>query len=109
MDRIERRFAAKDIRFRRVHELGSFQDLPDQEERKVDRNPDIRRDEFVTEKRIEGVEAVEENDDAEEEKGKIRRVGLKGGAEDQRVSVDALRFQGLVELNVRHGDAGPCE
>ena len=109
MDGVEGGFAAEDVGFGRLDELGPLEDLPEQVQREVNGDADVGGDEVVAQKGPESIKAVEHDDHGEEKEGEIGRIGLPGGAEDQRAAVHPLRFQRLVELDVCDGDVGPGE
>lgn len=109
MHRVESGFATENVGFGRVHKFGSLEDFPEGEEREVDGDTDVGGDELVAQEGLEDVEAVKQDDDGEEEEGKIGRVGLEMRPEDQIIPVHPLGFERFVELDVRDGDAGPCE
>lgn len=102
--RIQRRLPRLNIRLLRPHPPRPLHHLPNEKEGREDRNAGIGRDEIIQLKGLGGarerVEAVEEGDEGEEGEGEVRRVGLKGGFEDEGVARDALRVQGAVELDV---------
>ena len=57
----------------------------------------------------ENVKAVEEDNDDEEAERAPGQVRLEGALHHQRVAVDALRLQRLVEAQVAHADRAPRE
>lgn len=107
--RIQRRLAAENIRLSRINPLSPLEELPEHVQQEINRDPDVRRDEVVDVERPEDVEAIEQDDDAEEDQGGPGNIGLEGRAEDQSVAVDALGFEGFVELDVGDADADPGE
>lgn len=54
-------------------------------------------------------ETVEDDHKGEESEGDPSGVGLEGRLEYQRVAIDALRLQSLVETNVAQADTAPGE
>lgn len=104
---IQRGLARRDIRLGGIHPLGPLEDLPEEVEQEVDGDADVVCDEVVDAEGLENVEADEEGDYGEEEEGEPGEVGLHRGFEDEGVAVDALGFEGLVELDVGDQDGHP--
>ena len=107
---IEGGLAGVEIDVGGVEPLGALEDLPGEVEDDEDGDADVIGDEVVdVEGGTEDVEAVEDDDEGEEDEGGPGGVGLEGRLEDQRVAVDALRLERLVELDVRDADRAPRE
>ena len=98
-----------EIRLRRVYPFRPLEELPEGIEQEVNGDTDISGDEIVDRERRKGIEAVEEKDQGEKDQGDPAEVGLKGRLEDERIAVDALRFECFVELDVRDRYADPGE
>lgn len=107
--RIQRRLARCYVGLGRVHPLGPLEDLPEHVQEKVDRDANVVRDETIDVKRLEDVKPVEEGDHEEEGKGKPGEVRLERRFENEGVAVDALGFEGLVELDIGDADRHPGE
>lgn len=105
--RIQRRLARCYVCLGGVHPLGPLKDLPERVQQGVDWDANIIRDEAIDVEGLEDVETVEDGDHGEEGKGKPGEVGLEWGFEDECVTVDALGFEGLVELDIGHADGHP--
>lgn len=93
-----------------VHPLGALEDLPEEEEAEVDGDSDIVGDEAVDlEAAGDGVETVEEDDQAEEDEAEPGEVRLEGGLENEGIAINALRTKGLVELDIGNANRAPGE
>ena len=102
------------VRVGRVDKGGAFEEFPEQKEGEEDGDADVGGYEIVEIEIFveggEGVEAVEQDYDAEVDQGEIGGVGLPGRFEDQVVFArDVLRFQGGVEADVGQRHAYPIE
>ena len=86
------------VRLSRVDPRRTLEQFPAEIQRKVNGNANVRRDEIIDVPGAKGVEAVEDDDDAEEDEREPGRVGLEGRFEDERIAVDALGFESFVEL-----------
>ena len=104
---VQGRLARRDVRLGRVHPLGPLENLPERVQQEINRYADVVGDEAVDVEGLEDVEAVEERHHAEEGEREPRQVWLHGAFEDERVAVDALGLEGLVELDVRDRDGHP--
>lgn len=112
--RIERRLTAPYIRFRRVDHLGSLEHLPESKEETKDRNTNIGCEEVGQLIRSPGsggedLEAVEENDEGEVDKGRPGDIRLPLAREDHGVAVDVLGNACLAEPGVCVGNSAPSE
>ena len=58
--------------------LSPLEDLPERVQQEINRDPNVRRDEIVNVERPEDVEAVKQDDDAEEDQGGPGNVRLEG-------------------------------
>lgn len=101
--------AGEQIHLGRVAQAGALEHFPKEVERDVNGNADVGGDEFIAVPWLEDVEAVEDDDDEEEEEGTIGRPGLEGRSENKRATIDALRPERSVELDIRDTDADPGE
>jgi len=109
-DGIQSRLACKDIGLSGIPELGPLENLPEEIEAEVDGYSDIIGDESIgIPTTCNGVEAITEDDQAEEDQGGPGQIRLEGRLENKGVAVDILGFQGFVELDVRHTDRAPGE
>lgn len=54
-------------------------------------------------------ESIEENDDAEDRKGRIGEIWLKWRLKGECIAIDALRNKGSMEFDVCHIDGRPSE
>ena len=108
---IEGGLAGEDVGLGGIDPLGALEDLPEGVEAEVDDDADVVGEEAgdVPVAVDEDVEAVEDDDEGEEDEGDPAEVGLEMRLEDERVAVDALRLERLVELDVRHADGRPGE
>ena len=98
-----------EIRLCRVNPFRPLEDLPEGIEQEVNGYADVSGDEIVDHEGRKGIEAVEEEDQGEKDQGDPAEVGLKGRLEDERVAVDALRFERFVELDVGDRNTAPGE
>ena len=98
-----------EIRLGWVNPFRPLEELPEGIKQEVYGYTDISGDEVVDHKRREGIEAVEEKDQGEKDQGDPAEVGLEGRLEDERIAVDALRFECFVELDVGDRDTDPGE
>lgn len=55
----------------------------------------------------EDVEAIEEDDEGEEDQGGPGRIGLEPGLEHKGITINTLRFQCVIELDVGYADRAP--
>jgi len=109
-DSVQRRFAGIDIGFGRVPPLGPLEELPENVEAEVNGHSDVVGDERVrVPAACNGIEALEQDDQAEEDTTGPGQIWLEGRLEDQCVTVNALREKSLVEFDVRDTDRYPGE
>jgi len=107
---IQGSFTRVQVSLGRFSPVRPLEDLPEQIQAEVNGDTDIIGDEtLVIKPACDDVEAVKEDDQAEEDQGRITSVGLEGGLECQFIPVDALCDQGLAELNVGNADRHPGE
>lgn len=107
--RIQCVLTRENVRLFRLQPLGPLENLPEDEQGKIDRNPHVSRHERIHIERPEDVEAVEDCDDGEEDEGEPCRVRLERGSEDQGASIDILGFKSSVEFDVGDRDGHPGE
>lgn len=88
---------------------GALKDFPKDVEHEINGNADISGDEVIAGPRLEDMEAVEDDNDGEEEKGKVGGVGLEGRSKNECFTSYTLCFECFVELDVRDTYADPCE
>ena len=110
---IQRRFSSLNIGVPGFHELRSFEGFPEEVQTKIDGDSDVSREEVADIKafgwRWEYPEPVEKGDDGKEYKTKPSCIWLKGGFEDEAVSIDALGFQCSFESKIRNCHRHPSE
>jgi len=91
--------------------LGALDELPAEEEDEEDGDTNVRG------KEVSGVEVAmgednkvaEDQDESEVAQGEPGEVRLEGGLEHERVAVNPLGFEGLLELDVGDRNAAPGE
>ena len=98
-----------DVRLRRVNPVRALEDFPERIQEEIDGDSNVRGDEVLVAPWRPDVEAVEDDNEGEVDEGEVGEVWLEGRLEDEGVAVDALGFEGLVELNVCEADAAPGE
>lgn len=87
-----------------------FNDSPKEVQAEIDGDPDVISDEgLVLEPSRNGVEPVEQDDQAEENQGSIGEIRLERTLEGQRIAINELIMTGVVEPDVRDVDADPGE
>ena len=89
--------------------MSALDELPGKIEDEVDGNANVSSSKVFDAEGIEDAESVEDDDDREEDQRGPSEVGLEGGLEDERISVDTLCLKSVVEFNVGDTDAGPGE
>ena len=102
-------FPGEDVRFGRIDHLGALDNLPEDEEGKINWDADVGSNEIIAGPGFEDVEAVENDDHGEEGQRKISCVGLEGRLEYESVAIDSLRLEGFMELDVSNANAHPRE
>ena len=98
-----------EIDLRRSVDFGALENLPEEVQTEIDGHTEVVGQEGLVVPRGEGVKAVEEDDDGEEDEGSIGEEGLERRLEDQRVAVNTLGFEGAVEADVCDTDRTPGE
>ena len=98
------------ISLRRVSPVCPFENLPEDEQSKIDGHANVIGDEAVDIKATSNrVEAIEEDDQAKKDETHPCQIWLKGRSEDQSTTVNALRRESLVEHDVGNANRHPCE
>lgn len=106
---VQCRLAGEQVHFGRRVPLGALKDFPKGVEHEINGNADISGDEVIAGPWLEDMEAVEDDNDCEEEKGTVGGVGLEGRFKNERFTRYTLCCERLVELDVRDTYADPCE
>lgn len=91
-DSIQCSFPGKDISVLRRDNFGPLKDLPTEIQHKIDRDADICGDKILNAPWSEGIETVEDDNDAEEDEREPCRERLPWGSEDEISTVDAVSF-----------------
>jgi hypothetical protein len=94
-----------------LDKLGALENLPESVQSKVNWNVDISGQEISRRPLSldEDTETVEDNDDAEVNKSKVRSVWLPLGLEHQGVAINTLRDERSAESEVCNSDGHPCK
>ncbi|EZF74120.1 hypothetical protein H105_04130, partial [Trichophyton soudanense CBS 452.61] len=109
LDGVHGGLSGEDIRFGGRDPAGALENLPEDEEGEVEGDADVGGEEGLEAEGLEGVEAVEEDDDGEEDEGDPCEIGLEGRLEEEGVAVDALGLESGVEADVGDQHADPVE
>jgi len=103
-----------DIRVGCIDEVSPLEDLPEEVEDEEDWDADVGSEEvsnipMLVARANKDIEAVEDNDQAEEDQGNPGQIGLEVRPEHQGVTVNALCLEGGVELDVGQANGAPSE
>ncbi|KAM5489732.1 hypothetical protein MaudMau93_003098 [Microsporum audouinii] len=109
LDGVHGGLAGEDVSLGGWNPSGPLENLPEDEKTEVDGDTDVGGEEGLEFKGSEGIEAVEEDDDGEEDEGDPGEVRLEWGLEDESVTVDTLGLEGGMEADVRNQNADPVE
>lgn len=111
---IKRSLSSRDISVRRLVHLRALEDLPECEQQEEDWDTDICGKEIryvpsTVVRASKDCESIEDDDHGEVSEGGPSCIWLEMTLEDQGITINSLRLEGMVEENVRNADRAPRE
>lgn len=98
-----------DICLRWWNPTGTLENFPKDEEYEVNRDANVGSDEIVYHPWLKNIKTIKDDDYREKSKSENCGVRLKWRFEDKFVAVYVLRFERVIEVNIRDAYANPGE